>query len=85
MNTERIPRTDSIEELAEFWQTHDLTDFEDELQEVREPVFARKDEAVFTIQLPLQEAELIRRIAKSKGIEQTTLVRQWVLEKIHAQ
>ena len=28
-----IPRTDSIQELAAFWQRHDVTDFEDELEE----------------------------------------------------
>jgi len=27
------PETDSITALAEFWQTHDLTDFEDALVE----------------------------------------------------
>lgn len=37
----RIPKTDSVDELARFWDTHDLTDFEHELQEVSEPVFAR--------------------------------------------
>lgn len=84
MNKTRIPQTDSIEELAQFWQTHDLTDFEDDLEEVTEPVFVRQSETVFTIQLPRQEAELIDRIAKSKGVERTTLVREWVLEKIHA-
>lgn len=81
----RILQTDSIEELAQFWQTHDLTDFEDELEEVSAPIFERKEETVFTIQLPRQEAELIERIAQAKGIERTTLVREWVLEKIHAQ
>lgn len=85
MSNSGIPQTDSIQELAQFWQTHDLTDFEDEFQEVTEPVFEGNAEAVFTIQLPIREAETIRRIAKSKGIEQTTLVREWVLEKIHAQ
>jgi hypothetical protein len=85
MNKTKIPQTDSIQELAQFWQTHDVTDFDDELEEVSEPVFERIQETVLTIQLPIQEAELIRRIAKSKGIEQTTLVRQWVLEKIQAQ
>jgi hypothetical protein len=35
----KIPETDSVEELARFWDTHDLTDFEDELEEVSEPVF----------------------------------------------
>ncbi len=41
MNTTQIPQTDSIEELAHFWETHDLTDFESELEEVTEPVFER--------------------------------------------
>lgn len=85
MNRTKIPQTDSIDELAQFWQTHDLTDFEDELEEVTEPVFERTQETVFTIQLPISEAELIRRIADSKGIAQSTLVRQWVLEKAHSQ
>ena len=39
MNRTKIPQTDSIQELADFWNTHDLTDFEDELEEVTEPVF----------------------------------------------
>jgi hypothetical protein len=37
----KIPNIDSIEELAAFWDTHDLMDFEDELEEVEEPVFDR--------------------------------------------
>lgn len=39
MNRSNIPQTDSIQELADFWDTHDLTDFEDELEEVYEVVF----------------------------------------------
>jgi hypothetical protein len=41
MKTSKLPRTDSIQELAKFWDTHDLTDFEGELEEVTEPVFVR--------------------------------------------
>lgn len=37
-----IPQTDSIQELAHFWDMHDLTDFEGELEEVSEPVFKRQ-------------------------------------------
>ena len=37
----KLPKIDSVEELAEFWDTHDLTDFEEELEEVTEPVFGR--------------------------------------------
>lgn len=36
MSSREIPETDSIEELARFWDTHDLTDFEEELEEVTE-------------------------------------------------
>jgi len=38
-----IPQTDSIQELARFWDTHDLADFEDQLEEVTEPVFEREE------------------------------------------
>ena len=34
MNTSKLPQTDSIEELAKFWDNHDVTDFNDELEEV---------------------------------------------------
>ena len=41
MKSSKIPLTDSIRELARFWDTHDLTDFEGALEEVPEPVFDR--------------------------------------------
>jgi len=42
VNGEQLLRTDSIQELAEFWDTHDLTEFEEELEVVERPVFERK-------------------------------------------
>ena len=36
MNQTSILQTDSIQELADFWDTHDLTNFEDELEEATE-------------------------------------------------
>jgi hypothetical protein len=44
MNSQRLPQTDSIQELANFWDTHDVTEFEDELEEVGERVFGREIE-----------------------------------------
>ncbi len=43
----KLPITDSIEELAEFWDTHDVTDFEEELEEVPHPVFVRGNRPPF--------------------------------------
>jgi predicted DNA binding CopG/RHH family protein len=80
MNRPKIPQTDSIEELARFWDTHDLTDFEDELEEVTEPVFERS--AVVKVPLQPQEIEAVKEIAKNKGISSAELIREWILEKI---
>lgn len=76
-----IPQIDSIQELARFWDTHELTDFEDELEEITEPVFGR--EAVVRVQLAPEEIEALNEIAKAKGLGSADLIREWVLEKIH--
>ena len=34
MTRTNIPQIDSIQELAQFWDTHDLTDFDNELEEM---------------------------------------------------
>lgn len=80
MNTPKLPQTDSINELAHFWDTHDLTEFTDELTEVSEPVFER-DEAI-TLHLQSNEAKVVRQLAKSKGVADTELIHEWVREKI---
>jgi hypothetical protein len=82
MKTQRLPQTDSIHELANFWDTHDLTDFEDELEEVTEPAF--ESATVIPLNLESDEAEAVRRIAEAKGIADAELIRGWVREKIHA-
>ena len=77
----KIPETDSIAELARFWDTHDLTEFEDQLEEVTEPVFQRK---TTTVRVPLQpqEVEAVKHIADSQGIELSTWVRGGVPEHL---
>jgi len=80
MKTQKIPETDSIEELARFWDTHDLADFEGQLEEVSEPVFERQ--TVMKVQLAPQEADAIEQIAKSKGVGSAALIKEWLLEKI---
>jgi len=78
----RLPSTDSIEELAGFWDSHDLTDFERDLQEVSEPVFLRAKGASVSIELKPAEAQHLKRIARSKGVRETTVLRQWILERL---
>lgn len=80
MNIKTIPQTDSIQELAQFWDTQDLTDFEAQLEEVIEPVFDR--EALVQISFGSQEVEAVKKVARSRGINYTDLIREWVLEKV---
>ena len=80
MSARKIPQTDSIEELARFWDSHDLTDFEEELEGVPEPVFER--ETVLRVHLPSKEAQTLKELARSKGLDDADLVRQWVLERV---
>jgi hypothetical protein len=82
MSKPKIPSTDSVEEFARFWDTHDATDFEDKVEEVTEQVFVRKPGAVMTFRLEPKEAEAVEKIARAKGVEEATLLREWVLEKI---
>ena len=84
-NTHKFPQSDSIKELAEFWDNHDLTDFEDQLEEVTQVVFEREPETVMKLRLQPQEAQTVKRLAETKGIPQETLLQEWVIEKLHEQ
>ena len=82
MKTERLPQTDSIQELAKFWDTHDLTDFENDLEEVTEAVFEQR--TLIPLHLESSEAEALKKLAEAEGIAESELIRGWVREKIHA-
>lgn len=82
MTHQPIPQTDSIEELAHFWDTHDVTDYEDELEEVTDVVFDLGGESVVSIPLQPADIEAIRTIARSRGVSSAALLRDWVLEKL---
>ena len=84
MKPQRIPNMDSIEKLSKFWDTYDLTDSEDQLEEIRAPVFARRKESTVAVELTLKEAQALSRLAQSEGVEETKLVRKWVREKLRA-
>ncbi len=80
MKKTKPTKTDSIPILAEFWDTHDLTDFEDELDEVKEPVFVRRTPIKVLLESP--EVEAVQKMAEAKGVSREELIRAWVLQKL---
>jgi len=74
-----IPDTfDSIEAAADFWDTHSLADYEDQLHEVDIEVRARRRRRV-TLDPDVWERVLSR--ARSRGVSPETLVNLWLLER----
>ena len=82
MIKQKLPKTDSISELAHFWDKHDITDFEDLLEEVTEPVFS-KDKDI-QVHLGQDEIQSLEKLARQKGLKNNELIREWILEKLHA-
>jgi hypothetical protein len=82
MSAFKIPQTDSIQELAQFWDSHDLTDFSADLEEVNEKVFDRQTS--IQVRLKPQEADALEHLAQVKGIGSDDLVHQWVVERIQS-
>jgi len=66
--------------LAEFWDTHELTDFENELEEVPGAVFVRR--TPIEVKLEPREAKAVQQLAKAKGVSREELIRNWVVQQI---
>lgn len=77
----RIPAFNTIEEEAEFWDTHSFTDFEQELV----PVEVRVGGALsspLSVRLDQDDRQELDRRAQELGIGPSTLVRMWVKERL---
>lgn len=82
MTTTRLPSTDSIDELARFWDKNDLTDFEDQLVEAPAGTFGGQTE--LSVTLAPEELHAIRAQAEASGLTETELIRTWILERLNA-
>ena len=77
----KIPKFKTYEEEALFWDSHSSEDFPDEFEtvqvRVRQPLRIR-------IAVPLEKSTMqeLTRISKERGIEPTTLARQWITERV---
>ncbi len=81
----QIPHFKSVEEEAEFWDTHSATEFEDEFEEVSDVRFvvarARPKKAL-TVRSPEESLADLTRQAREQGIRPSTLARIWILEHL---
>lgn len=79
----KIPKFKTYDEEANFWDTHEITEFEDETEDV---------EIIFELNKPRDETIILRvqkdikdkmdRLARVRGLNLSTLARMWLMEKL---
>jgi hypothetical protein len=80
---EHIPKFDSKEEEARFWQKTGVDQLSpDQYEEVEVERPGRPLSATFAVRFDPRTVELIRHVARSQGLGATQLVRTWVLERL---
>ncbi len=77
----RIPEFKTIEEEAEFWDTHDLTDYRDEFKPVQSQVADKLFDRV-TIPIDADTLAQLDDLAREEELNATALARRWVLERL---
>ncbi len=78
----RIPEFKTVQEEAEFWDTHDLSDYWDEFKTANVRFSKNLSEGI-TIRFDPQTLGQLREQARAKGIGATTLIRMWILERLN--
>jgi predicted DNA binding CopG/RHH family protein len=74
----------SDREIAEFWDTHSVADFRDELSPA-EMSIERGPRRVVTLRLASGALDALRTLAKRRGIEYSTLARTWISERLRSE
>jgi len=76
----KIPKFESIREEAEFWDTHDTTEFLDEFEEADDVVFVRPEMQVVSLRLERGLVDRLKSYAQEIGVPYTTLIRMWIIK-----
>ena len=74
-----ISKAQTLDEIADFWDTHSLSDYWDQTQEVEFEVRAKRRQRVTL------DPELYARIeaqARVRGISPETLINMWLAERL---
>lgn len=71
----RISQADSDEKVGEFWDSHDLTEFDTDVPDA-------DFEVISTVPVNLELLNEIEKQAAKRGVNVETLVNQWLQQKL---
>jgi len=82
-----VPNFKSIEEEANFWDTHSSEDFPDYWQPAPEVKFSKNLKSIYQKVVPIRLDEktinAVKKVAKEKGIGISTTARMLIRERLH--
>lgn len=76
-----VPSFASIEEEAEFWDTHDLTDFGTDFNRSKN-ILAERSSDHLTLHLDRNDQHELAKLAEKRGVGTATLALIWLKERI---
>lgn len=82
LKTTSISNAGSLEEIAEFWDTHSLDDYWDQTHEVKFEVRAKRRRR---ITIDPEVFSQVETQARTRGILPETLVNLWLIERLKQQ
>lgn len=78
----KLPKLKTDAEVAEFWDTHDLTDYLEDFEEVTDAKFVRPPKGVIALRLDEPIVRAIKTLARRKGLGYSPLIRMWLIERL---
>lgn len=78
-----IPDLKSREEVAEWFDTHDMTDYAMEPGNVTFELESTQEENM-VIRMQTSVKKRLEQTARSKGLGASTLARMWIIERLQA-
>ena len=79
-----IPDNDNMQELAEFWDTHSIADYTNELTLVRsKDVYVSSHLSEIVLSLGPETSRKLMKIGRKKRIDPIVLARQWITDLVN--
>ncbi len=82
----KLPVFANEQEAADWFAANDTADYMSSLEVVKEKIPVRRTrsaEKPIDLRLPADQFEAIKKIAKREGIPYESLIRSWLLERLH--
>ncbi len=76
-----IPPFKTLDEEAEFWDTHDVSEL-GKVPLLSLPLLENEKEESLTVRVQKSVKAKLTRVARAKGVNVGTLTRMWLIEKL---